>query len=461
MGQVDTNYIIIGGASVIILSYFFNILAKKTSIPSVLMLILIGTLFNLALSDWLDLNLFKDKNYTPLLSVLGTVGLILIVLEASLDLKLEKSKLPIIYKSLLIAFLGVMFCTALIAVIFHTIVVQDWIISIMYAIPLAIISSAIVIPSIGNLMPEKKEFLIYESAFSDIIGIMVFYFFKDNVGKSSAIDVVGNITWNIGLTLVISVIAGYVLIIILQKLTTHVKFFLLISVLFLVYACGKLMHLSPLLVIMFFGIIINNDKLFFKGFLKKWLNEGILHDILHEMKLMTAETAFLVRTFFFFIFGLSIIPSSLYNLDVIMLSLLVLAAIYFVRVILFASFARKDSSPQSLVSPRGLITILLFFQIPEKFRTDNFNSGVLLVVILVTSLVMTLALIQNRKRTEALQTTNGEGENIDISDAAPQEPSDSASGEDNTSPNEVSGELPGSSENNGSSGPDIEPGKPL
>lgn len=45
---------------------------------------------------------------------------------------------------------------------------------LIYSIPLSIVSTAIVIPSISHLEEAKKEFLIYETSFSDIIGIMAF-----------------------------------------------------------------------------------------------------------------------------------------------------------------------------------------------------------------------------------------------------------------------------------------------
>ena len=51
----------------------------------------------------------------------------------------------------------------------------EFIQALVYALPLSIMSSAIIIPSVANLSNYKKEFLIYESTFSDILGIMVFY----------------------------------------------------------------------------------------------------------------------------------------------------------------------------------------------------------------------------------------------------------------------------------------------
>ena len=47
--------------------------------------------------------------------------------------------------------------------------------ALMLTIPLSILSSAIILPSIEDLNEKKKEFMIYESTFSDIIGIVAFY----------------------------------------------------------------------------------------------------------------------------------------------------------------------------------------------------------------------------------------------------------------------------------------------
>ena len=87
--EVFNSYLFIIAVSVIIiLSYFFNILSKKTNVPSVLLLILTGVLIKLGMS-FFDI---KSINLFPVLEVLGIVGLIMLVLEAALDLELKKEK---------------------------------------------------------------------------------------------------------------------------------------------------------------------------------------------------------------------------------------------------------------------------------------------------------------------------------------------------------------------------------
>ena len=54
----------------------------------------------------------------------------------------------------------------------------------------------------------------------------------------------------------------------------------------------------------------------------------------------------------------------------------------------------KEITPQLWIAPRGLITVLLFYTIPVHYNIGEFDQGILLYAILITSLVMTFALIK-------------------------------------------------------------------
>ena len=62
-------------------------------------------------------------------------------------------------------------------------------------------------------------------------------------------------------------------------------------------------------------------------------------------------------------------------------------------------FIGKDISPQLYIAPRGLITVLLFYAIPEGAIVAGFEAGILLFIIIGTSLIMTFAMIADKKRT--------------------------------------------------------------
>ncbi|MGJ8744391.1 cation:proton antiporter domain-containing protein [Polaribacter sp.] len=393
--EILSSYnLIIEVSLIIIISFIFNGISKKTSVPAVLMLIILGVGLQYALEYFTT-----DKlNFLPILEVLGIVGLIMIVLEAALELELKREKLIPILKSMAIALIGLVSSAWVAALILYNFIPEmsmqsAW----LYATPLSILSSAIIIPSVGLLNVDKKEFHIYESTFSDIMGIMMFYFLIGKLNPTEDSGVVG-FTGNILLTIVISLIASYAIILIFQRIKSQAKLFLLIAVLLLLYALGKKMHLSSLIIILIFGLVIANMKVFFSGKLAKYLEFKKAHQIYHELHIITLETAFVVRTFFFVIFGLTIAITSLFNLNVALISLSIIASIYIIRFMLLRIFVGSDILPQLFIAPRGLITVLLFYAIPAEAQVATFEPGILLFVIIGTSLIMTGAMIFDKRR---------------------------------------------------------------
>ena len=410
--------IIIAAALIIILSFIFNIISNKTNIPSVLMLIVLGVFIQLVV--WSPDTASKSSQLMMGLEILGNVGLIFIVLEAALDLKLKKDKIGLISKSFIIALFALLLSSFAIASVFMFLWSDgngtnnvNWITSLLYAVPLSIMSSAIIIPSVSKLTKNKKEFLIYESTFSDILGIMFFYFLKNNRYVESAEQVFKDVSINIGATVLIALVISYLLVILFQKLQMQAKYFLMFSVLVLLYAIGKMFHLSSLIIILFFGLVLNNSNVFFVGPLKGLSVGEKLKSSLHELHVITLETAFVLRTFFFVVFGVTISIASLFDYRYGLLSILIVAILFLIRWLMLRIFSGRDITPQLWIAPRGLITVLLFFSIPNGWVDVDgemlneytplydctipfFDQGILLYTILLTSIIMTISLITTR-----------------------------------------------------------------
>ena len=394
MDILSSYNLIIEISIIIILSFLFNRISSKTNIPAVLMLIILGV----AIQYGLKYANIGDIDFFPVLEVLGIVGLIMIVLEAALELELKKEKLMPILKSLVIGLVGLVASAWIAALVLYQFIPEMTMQSAwLYATPLSILSSAIIIPSVTGLKEHKKEFHVYESTFSDILGIMMFYFLTGGLNPEEDAGVVG-FFGNLILTVVIALVASYAIILIFQNIKSHIKLFLLIAVLLLLYGLGKKMHLSSLIIILIFGLVIANMKLFFKGKLSKYLKYKQAHHIYHELHTITGETAFVVRTFFFVIFGLSIAITSIFNLNVALISSLIILSIYAIRFVLLFIFVGKDILPQLFIAPRGLITVLLFYAIPVEAQVATFDQGILLFVIIGTSLIMTFAMIYDKRR---------------------------------------------------------------
>jgi Na+:H+ antiporter len=393
--EILSSYnLIIGASIIVILSFWFNGVSKKTNIPSVLMLIVLGIILQYVLGYFVP----NMPKFDGALELLGIVGLIMIVLEAALELELKKEKIIPILKSMAIALVGLVGSAWVAALILFQFIPEMTMQSAwLYATPLSILSSAIIIPSVSGLSEVKKEFHIYESTFSDIMGIMMFYFLIGGLDPAEDSGVAG-FAGNLLITIVIALVASYAIILIFQRIKSSAKLFLLIAVLLLLYAIGKKFHLSSLIIILIFGLVIANVKLFFPGKLATFLEKEKVNQIYHELHIITLETAFIVRTFFFVIFGITIAISSLFNLSVALVSLLIIASIYAIRFVILRTFFGSDIMPQLFIAPRGLITVLLFYAIPKEAEVANFESGILLFVIIGTSLIMTWAMIKEGKK---------------------------------------------------------------
>jgi NhaP-type Na+/H+ and K+/H+ antiporter len=148
MEAISSNNQIIIASLVVIISFFFGELSKKTNIPSVLMLIILGIGCKIAL----DANGMTNLDFLPVLQVIGIVGLIMIVLEAALELELNYEKLWPIVKALGIALIGLILSTWVAAAILHYYIEgMTMEVAWLYATPLSILSSAIIIPSVDSL----------------------------------------------------------------------------------------------------------------------------------------------------------------------------------------------------------------------------------------------------------------------------------------------------------------------
>jgi len=392
MGIYVTLMVLCG---LVIFSYLFDLFAKKTRFPSVVLLLLTGIVLSL-ITNYLG---WKPADNSKLLAVLGNVGLILIVLEGALEIQFDRGKIGLLRRALLSAITVLLFTTVLIAGLLHLLSDEGWYVCVLNALPFSVISSSIAIPSAAGMRPHDREFVIYESSFSDIIGIVVFDFvlFNDTVTSKSFL-VLG---FDIGAIALISVVFCLALLWLMGNIKHHIKFFLIMSVLVMVYAIAKQFHLSSLIIVLAFGLLLNNaQRLRHPVFASIFHYEKLPAD-LDQMKTLTAESAFLIRTFFFLLFGYSIVLSRLGSLRVLALGGFIIAAIYFGRIAMMALVAPEERSAIQLIAPRGLISILLFFSIPEEHGHLLVGNGVLFVVILCTSLIMSYGLVRSRKEKAA------------------------------------------------------------
>ena len=420
---------------IVIFSYLFDTIARKTKFPAVILLMFTGILIRTvtAASGYNDFEFLED-----LIPVLGTIGLILIVLEGAFELEISFEKLPLILKGFLAAFFILIANIWLLQWLFGFLFQMETNEAVLYAIPLSIISSAVAIPSASSLLNQEREFVIYESTFSDILGIMIFNYalrqFDSQEPLVGAAPLI-NLGFQIIGVIIISVLITYMLFRLLQKIDHQVKFFLILALLILVYALGKLFHLPALVTIFIFGIFLGNVKNLLPRFLKNSLDLEKTEKGLREFHVLTAESTFIVRTFFFLFFGFSIQLINFNSLSPLIYGLIIFITMLLFRYLYFTVTTLKiKPSPIVYMSPRGLISILLFIQLKEVSYINTIqvpiDERVLLIVILSSMLIMLLGTMKKQKK-EELVVSESKDDNESIPFDMPIEPQNLSQNENN------------------------------
>jgi len=376
------NYLILIILSlVVIFSHIFDAFAKLSKIPSVLLLLFTGLILRFTGAYFhFEINLEKY------LVLFGTIGLVLIVLEGAMDLKISREKLPIIGRAFSSAIIILLLSSGLITLLIHLWVQCDIRNAVINSIPIAVISSAIAIPTVRHLNSNVREFITYESIFSDILGIFLFNIvIQQNIFSFST--TVFSLA-NIPIVIIISLITSWILVVLMKKIKIQVKFIFILSVLILIYSLGKLLHLPALFLILIFGLLLSNPDLIEKSrFLKLIRITGIESDS-EQFKLVIAEVTFLIRTFFFVVFGYMIDMHNILNTNRLILASCVLACLFAIRYAYLKIAIKVDIISILFIAPRGLITILLFYSIPKAFKIESIEQGTIFFVILATGLLM-------------------------------------------------------------------------
>lgn len=390
-----TTALIISLCVLVLVAYAFDLSSKHTKIPTVIILLIMGYAIHFAV----DFFAIKIPNLNQLLPFVGIIGLILIVLEAGLDLELNKSKKRMVAKSFLSALLPLICLFLIIGFAINYYSGASIMHSFINAIPFCIISSAIAIPSVQNLSDDKKEFVVYESSMSDIIGVVLFNFFLANetFGVGSFLVFIGQII----LMLLISLVASIGLAFVIKKIDHHVKFIPIMVMIILIYEISKVYNLPALLFILIFGLFLNNlDELQHFSFIRK-LEPKRLNVEVHRFAKLIGEVAFLVRTIFFLLFGYTITSESLLNIETLPFALGIIGIIIFIRFIQLR-ISKTAISPLLFIAPRGLITIMLFISIPLAKKVSLVNDSLLIQVIILSALVMMFGLLFGKNNKEIL-----------------------------------------------------------
>lgn len=369
----------------LLVAFALERLGRLTGLPAVIMMVGVGLIAR-PLADTFNVSVSGLDVAVP---ILGAVGLVLIVLEGALDIQLGGNRMRTASSAILTAITGFVLCGAIFAAIAAPALGFSYYQAAIIAIPFAVISSAVAIPSSQFLPASGREFVVYESSVSDIIGVLVFFAFIN--GNGSFAGMATKLVGGGALSLLLSIVCSIGLVLILMRIDGHIRFIPLLAGLFGLYSAGKILHLSPLIMVLFFGLALNNPSLLtrFKPF-KGWLDRDY-QVTLNGFKGLVRELTFAVRGFFFILLGYWTDLSSLVTLEAWLAAALVLAVVYAGRFGLLQLFRHELGGPLTWIAPRGLITVLLFLGAKEALALPDFLDGTVVLVVLVSAALVAVA----------------------------------------------------------------------
>ncbi|HRI24299.1 MAG TPA: cation:proton antiporter [Ferruginibacter sp.] len=386
-----TATIIITFCVLLLIAYVFDLTSSKTRIPSVILLLLLGWIVR-QLSETIGIHI---PDLSALLPVFGTIGLILIVLEGSLELELNRSKTGLIKRSALVALVPLLALAFLLAFAFQ---LSDPAISfrnaLTNAVPLCVISSSIAIPSVKYLGAHNREFITYESSLSDIIGVVFFNFVALNeLGQAhSVLSSALQLLLMIGVSFAATILLAFLL----GRIDHHIKFVPIILLVLLIYALAKLYHLPSLIFILILGLFLGNlDEL--KRF--RWVSKlkpDELNTEVHKFRDLVTEATFLVRTAFFLLFGYLIETAEVLNTQTLAWAVAIMAVALLIRAMQL-KLSGIPLFPMLFIMPRGLINILLFLSIIPLQQIPFVNKSLVLQLVLLSTIIMMFGILFSKK----------------------------------------------------------------
>ena len=158
------------------------------------------------------------------------------------------------------------------------------------------------------------------------------------------------------------------------------------------------MGLPSLIIILVFGLLMNNWRLIKLPKLTAFFSEDKVNEATHLLHSITAESSFLVRTFFFLLFGYSINIHAIGSSDIVIVGSTIVVILFVIRFLYLRYFLKESVYPEVFFIPRGLITILLFYKIPASYHPEKLQGGILFFIVIVTSLIMMLGMIFYKKK---------------------------------------------------------------
>jgi cell volume regulation protein A len=391
-GPIASAHVILLAAGVVIfLGVAGEAFFKKTGIPDVAFLMILGVIIGPVLG------IIQPDAVIQIVPYFAALALIIIMFDGGLNLDL-KQIIKTAHFSFTLAILGFILSVVIATLAVHYTLDWSWLESILLGSIVGGSSSAIVFGLVRNIRisEETKNMLSFESALTDILStIIAFILFEAILAGQFDLQILQE---TIGRAVVVGLVLGFGVGIPWMYVSTKLgntqhAYMLTLGVLFVLFFLANSFGESGALTALVFGLMLGN-KNHLAGILKFKLPRIELDDPTHN------QLTFLVRSFFFVFVGLM---ASIGQFEYVVLGIGITIAIYFGRrivskITLTKKFSLLDRKVTYSMIPRGLAAaVLATFPITLGLPHAEAYPQIIFFIILSSVIITTIGLGRSKK----------------------------------------------------------------
>ncbi|MFA6122110.1 MAG: cation:proton antiporter [Sideroxydans sp.] len=397
---MSTTILVIG--LMVFFAHFLSLQFRKTNIPDVLVLMLVGILIGPVLG------IVTPDDFGKIGSLIATIALVVILFESGTSLDLN-----VLGRSIGTTGVLTMWCFVLTALIVTTLgfylLELELLPAAMLGVTLGGTSSAVVIPMVSALQLSEKPatVLVLESALTDVLCIVgVFALLQIYMqGGVEPGRLIGGVMSALIFAAVIGVVGGIGWLLVLGKVRDFPNTISsTLAYVFIVYGATEFLGFSGAIAALALGITLTN---FEKFGLNRIPNIDRKIVPLNEMDLgFYREAVFLLKTYFFVYLGISIHFGAA---ELALIAIAMVLVVYVMRLgltrLVFRneSYGLRDAAITSMLAPKGLAAAVLaalplqYGVVGGELIRDTTYMVVLVSITLTAVLVMLYPVPQVRR----------------------------------------------------------------
>ena len=378
--------LLLAASVVIILGVLGEAFFKKTGIPDILFLMVLGIIIGPVLG------IIQPEAVLEIVPYFAAVALIIIMFDGGLNLHIGKV-LKTAHFAIILVIVGFALSVGIVAGLAHYGLGWEWIDSILLGTIVGGSSSIIVFGLVQKIRisDDAKSMLSFESALTDIFAVIIaFVLFEAMLSGEFSLDLLGVTIGKaimVGLVLGLGVGIPWMFVISKLKNAQH-SYMLTIGMVFLLFFLATSFGESGALTALVFGLMLGK-KTYFSRLLKVKFPEDTIDNSLHN------QVTFLVRAFFFVFVGLL---ASFAQLEYVIFGIVAAIGIYIGRIIITKSvlvrgFSKLDKRVTSVMIPRGLAAaVLATFPLSMGLPNAEAYPQIIFFVIFTSVLITTIGL---------------------------------------------------------------------